>query len=79
MFILTGKPFKVDDDIYGGKQQLEVAHLYDEYIIKNANDPSIIEIKIVDEEGKHRSQESIGYEIVCHMIKRLNKQIYDTS
>ena len=34
MFILTGKPFKVDDDIYGGKQQLEVAHLYDEYIME---------------------------------------------
>lgn len=77
MFILTGKPFKVDDDIYGGEQQLEVARLYEDYVINHANDPSVIEIRIVDKDNNYRSEESIDYEILCHITKYLNKKIHD--
>jgi thymidylate kinase len=76
MFVLTGKPFKIDKDIYGQHQE-EIQKMYLDYVAEHADDPSVIEIKIIDENGKHKSQNSIGFEILTHIVKYFTKEIHD--
>jgi thymidylate kinase len=67
MFVFTGKAFKKDNDIYGEKQ-VDVRNMYEEFCVKNEDNPNVIEIVVTD-----KTVEMVAFEVLCHIVTDMRK------